>query len=496
MITVVDAAGKTISYGSGFVVSPSGVIVTNDHVIRVSHPELPDFYLYPPSNGHRLMVRLPNGNIYKDVQLIYHEDRRDFALLLIKAAGLPTVKLGDSDTVEVGEQVVAIGNPKRLLLTFTAGIVSSVRPMPGQCYHFIQHQAPISPGSSGGPLLNMKGEVVGINTFSFEAKGTQNLNGAMAINYVKPYLQELNRRPGKRSESRRPSVAWAKVGFDKTTSIVINNSSGHIFATSFYTNPGAPVGGVYRSTDNGATWNRVGLMTRLRSLAINSKGHIFAGTAYGDKVFRSTDNGTSWTSGGKLNDAWRLVINSSDHIFVGTSGGVFRSTDNGASWTYVGLKNRVESLAVNSRGHIFAALSCGVYRSTDDGATWTNIGLTNHYTESLAVNSRGHIFAGLKRGGVFRSTDNGASWTYVGLKNRSVRSLAINSRGYIFAGTDTRRGADGEVFRSTDNGASWTSVGKSMANWVWSLAVDSSDHIFVGTDLSFYRSIVSTTSGK
>ena len=176
LIMQLDSAGKWTSLGSGFVVSPSGVIVTNNHVIA------------PDTGAVKLTIKLPRGDVYTDVRVIYTETRRDFAVLSVKAMGLPTLKVGDSDTVEVGDQVVAIGNPQGLELTFTSGIVESVRVDPSQGYRFIQHQAPISHGSSGGPLLNMKGEVVGINTFTI--KDAQNLNGAIPINYVKPYFTD------------------------------------------------------------------------------------------------------------------------------------------------------------------------------------------------------------------------------------------------------------------------------------------------------------------
>ncbi len=174
LITQLNAAGKWTSLGSGFVVSSTGVIVTNHHVIA------------PDAGAVKLTINLPRGDVYTDVRIIYAEARRDFAVLSIKAAGLPTIRIGNSDTVEVGDQVVAIGNPQGLELTFTSGIVGSVRLDPSNGYRFIQHQAPISHGSSGGPLLNMQGEVIGINTFSF-TEG-QNLNGAVPINYVKPYF--------------------------------------------------------------------------------------------------------------------------------------------------------------------------------------------------------------------------------------------------------------------------------------------------------------------
>ena len=179
LITQYGADDHWTSLGSGFVVSSSGVIVTNNHVIA------------PDQGATRIAVKLPRGDVYTDVRIIYTEARRDFAVLSVKATGLRALKVGDSDTVEVGDQVLAIGNPQGLDLTFTSGIVESVRLDPDKGYRFIQHQAPISHGSSGGPLLNINGEVIGINTFS--VKDAQNLNGAIPINYVKPYFGDTAR---------------------------------------------------------------------------------------------------------------------------------------------------------------------------------------------------------------------------------------------------------------------------------------------------------------
>jgi V8-like Glu-specific endopeptidase len=181
-ITQVDAAGKTTSLASGFLVSPNGVVVTNHHVID------------PDQGAVHIRVKVPRGDVFTDVRVIYAEQRRDFAVIAIKATGLPALPTGDSDKVEVGDRVIAIGNPKGLELTLTEGIVESVRLDPQNGYRFIQHQAPISPGSSGGPLLNMKGEVIGINAFG--VRDAQNLNGAIPINYVKPYFNDA------------PKLAW------------------------------------------------------------------------------------------------------------------------------------------------------------------------------------------------------------------------------------------------------------------------------------------------
>jgi S1-C subfamily serine protease len=89
LIRMVDSSKKIISLGSGFVVSPTGVIITNHHVIKAK----PDA---------RLEIKMPNGDVYTDVWIIHEEERRDLAVLWIKTTRLPTVKLGDSDNVEVG----------------------------------------------------------------------------------------------------------------------------------------------------------------------------------------------------------------------------------------------------------------------------------------------------------------------------------------------------------------------------------------------------------
>ncbi len=173
-ITQVDASGKTTSLASGFLVSSNGIVVTNYHVID------------PDQGAVHIRVKLPRGDVFTDVGVIYAEERRDFAVVTINAVGLPALPVGDSDKVEIGERVVAIGNPKGLELTLTEGIVENISLDSRNGYRFIQHQAPLSPGSSGGPLLNMRGEVIGINAFNI--KDAQNLNGAIPINYTKPYF--------------------------------------------------------------------------------------------------------------------------------------------------------------------------------------------------------------------------------------------------------------------------------------------------------------------
>lgn len=184
--------GRPFSTGSGVIVRDNGVIVTNYHVIH---------------GGDAMMVKLKNGDVYDDVSVVDYNERFDIAVIKVKAFKLKAAALGDSDTVRVGEEVVAIGNPLGLEHTVSRGIVSQLRDS-GEGYKFIQIDAPISHGSSGGALFNKKSEVIGITSAGIEEG--QNLNFALPINYVIPYIgdqpkmtfEEFYKKTGKKSQSR------------------------------------------------------------------------------------------------------------------------------------------------------------------------------------------------------------------------------------------------------------------------------------------------------
>lgn len=168
----VDKNGKVTSIGSGFVVDPSGVIVTNYHVIE---------------GAHDAQIKMQDGEIYDRVEVVDYDARRDIAVLKVRAfKPLPALTLGDSSRLEVGEDAVAIGNPQGLEHTVTVGVVSAFRQAEG--YRLIQISVPISPGSSGGPLFTIAGDVVGITTLTVAGGSAQNLNFAVPIEYVRPLL--------------------------------------------------------------------------------------------------------------------------------------------------------------------------------------------------------------------------------------------------------------------------------------------------------------------
>jgi hypothetical protein len=166
-----DAKGNVTSIGSGFVTDASGVIVTNFHVI---------------SGAISLLVKMKDGEIYDRVDVLDYDERRDIAVLKIRAfKPLPTLALATRD-IEPGEEAVAIGNPQGLEHTVSTGIVSAFRQADG--YRLMQISVPISPGSSGGPLFSMDGTVIGITSAGVVSEGAQNLNFAVPIGYLAPLL--------------------------------------------------------------------------------------------------------------------------------------------------------------------------------------------------------------------------------------------------------------------------------------------------------------------
>jgi serine protease Do len=171
-----DSGGKAMGYGSGFIVSANGLIITNEHVLR---------------NGSQIEIELLNGK--KFVAKTLHKDsKNDLALLKIDANNLQPVSLGDSEAVELGEWVVGIGNPYGIGQSLMIGIVSAQRrTIPGAGYPpLIQIDAAMNLGNSGGPLFNLDGQVIGINTILLWK--SQGIGFATPINIAKEFLERKN----------------------------------------------------------------------------------------------------------------------------------------------------------------------------------------------------------------------------------------------------------------------------------------------------------------
>ena len=188
-IVRIEAGGDKV--GTGFIVDKTGIVATNLHVV---------------AGESAIRIRLLDGTQYQVLQIAGVDIGRDLALLRIKAGkDLPTLRLGDSDAVSAGDQIVAIGNPLGVFdYSVTSGLISQVRPLCPQEEVAAQHckqeltvlqiSAAISPGSSGGPLFNQFGEVVGVTTAIITAG--QNINLAVPGNYLKQlFLQHATLSP-------------------------------------------------------------------------------------------------------------------------------------------------------------------------------------------------------------------------------------------------------------------------------------------------------------
>jgi hypothetical protein len=173
LVKSIDKNGNLLGQGSGFVISENGVIATNYHVVKASHS---------------VLIQFVNGKSYQEVSLIAGYPSNDLAILYIEKddSFLPVI-LGDSDNLQIGEQILAIGNPYGFENTISDGLISGIRKIAD--FKLLQITAPVSPGSSGGALFNMKGEVIGITSIGSQWDA-QNLNFAIPINLLKFLVTE------------------------------------------------------------------------------------------------------------------------------------------------------------------------------------------------------------------------------------------------------------------------------------------------------------------
>jgi len=178
-----ETIGDTYSVGSGFIVDSTGYIITNYHVIGNTYSQV--------------YVTLYGGDTVKGKTVWSNEDL-DLAIVKIEVSGLPTMAIGDSKNIKIGERVVAIGNPLgfEFQRTVTSGIISGLNrsiSIDGKYMEdLIQTDASINPGNSGGPLVNKKGEVIGINTIKVDA--AEGIGFAIPINQLKPILAQIKEK--------------------------------------------------------------------------------------------------------------------------------------------------------------------------------------------------------------------------------------------------------------------------------------------------------------
>ncbi len=218
------------SLGSGIIVSPEGYIITNNHVVE---------------NADKIKIKINDTREY-EAKLIGADKKSDIAILKIEGKDLPYAKLGDSDKLEVGEWIIAIGNPFGLSHTVTSGIISAIgRNNVGISDYedFIQTDCSINPGNSGGPMINLNGRVIGINTAIFsKSGGNQGIGFAIPINMVKKIMTDLIENGGKVrrgylgvSIQTVTDVIAEKYGLDK-------NRKGALIAQVFENSPAQKAG--------------------------------------------------------------------------------------------------------------------------------------------------------------------------------------------------------------------------------------------------------------
>jgi hypothetical protein len=165
--------------GSGFIVNANGVLVTNLHVV---------------DGAKSVRVKTDSGDIFDQVGLVETDERRDLAVLKIKASGLPPVTIGDSDTIKTGQKIWAIGNSAALTNTITEGLISGVRraeevpQLRASGYQVLQISAAIWHGASGGVVVNDQGQVIGVPYAGLDS--AQNIGFAIPAKYVLPLISE------------------------------------------------------------------------------------------------------------------------------------------------------------------------------------------------------------------------------------------------------------------------------------------------------------------
>lgn len=165
--------GPETAQGSGIIVDPDGIVLTAAHVV---------------ANALRVDLKLPDGRVFR-AEPVHVDEELDLAVLRIEGRDLPTAVLGDSASLQVGQWVLAVGNPFGLESTVTAGVISALHREARAGGEYIQTDAAINPGNSGGPLVDLRGRVIGINSAIYtRTGGYQGIGFAIPINRARSLI--------------------------------------------------------------------------------------------------------------------------------------------------------------------------------------------------------------------------------------------------------------------------------------------------------------------
>lgn len=224
--------------GSGVILSEDGYILTNNHVI--SSADSSSFYQV--SDAKSIKVKIYGDDTEYSAEIIGTDSQTDLAVLKIDKTGLTAAEFGDSSSVQIGEFVLAIGNPYELDYSVTAGIISALNremTVENTTYNVIQADCAINSGNSGGALVNSKGEVIGITTLKLAGDGIEGVSFAIPVNDTVPIYKELIEK-GKIS---RPFVGISGIDLDEATA-VRNGLTKGIYVDSVVSGSGAEDAGI------------------------------------------------------------------------------------------------------------------------------------------------------------------------------------------------------------------------------------------------------------
>ena len=185
------ASTTTSASGSGIIISEDGYILTNNHIVS---SENSSSYFYEVGEASKVIVNLYNDETDYEATIIGTDAQTDIAVIKIDKTGLTAAELGDSDSLQVGEFSMAIGNPLGLQSSVSSGIISALNreiTVDGTTYTLIQTDSAINGGNSGGALVNSKGQVIGINTLKVQSTGVEGMGFAIPINSAKPIFEQL-----------------------------------------------------------------------------------------------------------------------------------------------------------------------------------------------------------------------------------------------------------------------------------------------------------------
>lgn len=214
--------GTASAQGSGVIISSDGYILTNNHVVNSTSTSS----FYELGKASKIIVKLYNDDTEYEAKIIGTDEQTDLAVIKIDKDNLTAAELGDSDSVQVGEFCMALGNPLGLGSTVTDGIISAVNRTvtdeDGNSYKAIQTNAAINSGNSGGALVNSKGQVIGINTLKVSGEGVEGVGFAIPINSTKDITDQLIEY----NKVKRPYLGIGGIEVDESTAKANNLTVG------------------------------------------------------------------------------------------------------------------------------------------------------------------------------------------------------------------------------------------------------------------------------